>query len=83
MPEPTLADMIHEVQQRLGDDGAMWSDELVRLIIEGGLSYLFPKFYAVEPLLLNGNGSSTVFALEPTLGEEVGGVLDIFLVEGQ
>ena len=83
MAEPTLADMIHEVQERLGDDGTLWSDELVRIMLDGGLRYLFPKFYAVEPLLLEGDGTATVFALEPTVGEEVGGVLDIFLVEGE
>jgi len=81
MAEPTLADMIHEVQARLGDDGTLWSEELVRIVIESGLSYLFPKFYAVEPLLLEGDGSTTVFPLEPA-GDEVGGVLDVFLVEG-
>lgn len=83
MADATLADMIAEVQGRLGDDGTLWPEELVRLFLEGGLSYLFPKFYAVEPMLLEGDGSTTVFALEPTVGEEVGGVLDIFLVEGQ
>jgi|APCry1669189204_1035204.scaffolds.fasta_scaffold284931_2 hypothetical protein len=83
MADATLADMIAEVQTRLGDDGTFWTEELVRIMLESGLSYLFPKFYAVEPMLLEGNGSTTVFALEPTIGEEVGGVLDIFLVEGQ
>jgi hypothetical protein len=83
MADSTLADMIHEVQERLGDDGTVWSDELVRIMLDSGLSYLFPKFYAVEPLLLEGDGTKTVFGLEPTIGEEVGGVLDIFLVEGQ
>ena len=83
MADATLADMIAEVQGRLGDDGTLWPEELIRLFLEGGLSYLFPKFYAVEPMLLEGDGSTTVFALEPTVGEEVGGVLDIFLVEGQ
>lgn len=83
MAEATLADMIHEVQTRLGDDGTLWTEEMIRIILEGGLSYLFPKFYAVEPMLLEGDGSTTVFALEPTIGDEVGGVLDIFLVEGQ
>jgi len=83
MADATLADMIAEVQTRLGDDGTFWTEELVRVMLESGLSYLFPKFYAVEPMLLEGNGSTTVFALEPTIGEEVGGVLDIFLVEGQ
>jgi len=83
MADATLADMIAEVQTRLGDDGTFWSEEMIRVVIESGLSYLFPKFYAVEPMLLEGNGSTTVFALEPTIGEEVGGVLDIFLVEGQ
>ena len=83
MAETTLAEMIHEVQARLGDDGSLWSEEMIRIMLESGLSYLFPKFYAVEPMLLEGNGSTTVFALEPTIGEEVGGVLDIFLVEGQ
>ena len=83
MADATLADMIAEVQGRLGDDGTLWPEELVRLFLEGGLSYLFPKFYAVEPMLLEGDGSTTVFALEPTVGEEVGGVLDISLVERQ
>ena len=83
MADMTFADMIAEVQTRLGDDGTIWPEALVRVMIEGGLSYLFPKFYAVEPMLLEGDGSTTVFALEPTVGEEVGGVLDIFLVEGQ
>jgi len=83
MADATLADMIAEVQTRLGDDGTFWTEELIRVMLESGLSYLFPKFYAVEPMLLEGNGSTTVFALEPTIGEEVGGVLDIFLVEGQ
>lgn len=82
MAEATLADMIHEVQERLGDDGTLWSEELIRIILEGGLSYLFPKFYAVEPLVLEGDGTSTVFQLEPTVGEEVGGAIDVFLVEG-
>ena len=83
MAEATLADMIAEVQTRLGDDGTLWTEEMIRLVLEGGLSYLFPKFYAVEPLLLEGDGATTTFALEPVIGEEVGGVLDIFLVEGQ
>lgn len=83
MADPTLADIIAEVQTKLGDDGTVWSEDLIRIFLESGLSYLFPKFYAVEPMLLEGNGSTTVFALEPTIGEEVGGVLDIFLVEGQ
>ena len=83
MADATLTDMIAEVKARLGDDGTLWSDEMIRAFIESGLSFLFPKFYAVEPLLLDGDGSATVFALEPSVGEEVGGVLDIFLVEGQ
>jgi hypothetical protein len=82
MAEPTLAEMIAEVQARLGDDGTLWSEEMIRIMLESGLSYLFPKFYAVEPVLIEGNGSTTVFPIEPTIGEEVGGVLDIFLVEG-
>lgn len=83
MADATLADMIAEVQTRLGDEGVLWPEAMIRIFLEGGLSYLFPKFYAVEPMLLEGNGTTTVFALEPTVGEEVGGVLDIFLVEGQ
>jgi len=82
MAETTLAEMIHEVQARLGDDGSLWSEEMIRIMLESGLSYLFPKFYAIEPLILEGDGNSTLFPLEPVVGEEVGGVLDVFLVEG-
>ena len=82
MAETTLAEMIHEVQARLGDDGSLWSEEMIRIMLESGLSYLFPKFYAVEPLLLEGDGNSTLFPLTPVVGEEVGGILDVFLVEG-
>ena len=82
MAETTLAEMIHEVQARLGDDGSLWSEEMIRVMLESGLSFLFPKFYAIEPLILEGDGNSTLFPLEPVVGEEVGGVLDVFLVEG-
>jgi hypothetical protein len=83
MAEATLAEMIHEVQTRLGDDGSLWTEELIRIILESGLSYLFPKFYAVEPVVVAGDGTSTVFDITPTIGDEVGGILDVFLVDGQ
>jgi hypothetical protein len=82
MADPTIAQMVAEVQARLGDDGTRWTEEMVLAVMESGLSYLFPKFYAIEPLILQGDGNTTVFPLEPTVGEEVGGILDIFLIEG-
>ena len=83
MADPTVAQMVVEVQKRLGDEaGEVWTEEMILAMMESGLSYLFPKFYAIEPLILEGDGNTTVFTLEPTVGEEVGGVLDIFLIEG-
>jgi hypothetical protein len=76
--ETTLGDMIAEVQTRLGDaGGTVYSDEVVRLMLNSALAFLFPKFYVLEAQQLTANGEK-VFALDPDLGEEVAAVVDVY-----
>jgi hypothetical protein len=80
--ETTLGDMIEQVQTRLGDpSGTIYSDEMTRLMLNSGVQYLFPKFYAIGSTALSGNGITKVFALEPTIGSEIAAVIDAYELE--